>query len=215
MNKNQVNKVNMVDSTLNYLDEKVSVWQSIAKIAVAKTELSQVYEFIESSAEMQEATKATIGRTKIALKRSIATKADILNDVVEAFANFEGNDELARKMSDSKSALLKLPYDELILRVKMIIEQALANKGKLVAEYGMTEAQVTDLQNDVNRLLEISDQPRAYQIKRGVATQEIDQLLAKADDLLNNQLDKLISIFKNRDVNFYNGYQKARMIMDH
>lgn len=215
MNKLQVNKDNMIDATLTYLNDNVSVWQSIAKIALAKTELSLVHESIMSSAGMQEATKATIGKTKASLKKTIATKADILNDLVEAFANFEGNDELARKMSDTKSSLLKLTYNDFILRVKVIIEHALANKAILVGEYGMTEAQVTDLQNDVNRLLEISEQPRAYQIKRAVATQEIDQLMNQADDILNNQLDKLITIFKNRDVNFYNGYQKARMIMDY
>lgn len=215
MNKNQVNKKNMIEATLAYLDSNAALWQGIAKIVSAKTELGQVYESIESSAEAQEVARATIGKTKLSLKNIISTKADILNDLVEAFADVEGNDELARKMSDSRSTLLRLSYNDLVLRVKIIIEQALANKETLVADYGMTEEQVTGLQNDVDRLLEISGQPRIYQVKRSVATQELEGLFNQADNLLNNQLDKLISIFKNRDANFYNGYQKARILVDY
>lgn len=215
MNKNQVNKKNSIEATLNFLDENARIWQGIAKIAVAKTELSQTFETIEQKAETQESAKATIGKTKLKLKKSIADKADILNDLIEAFATIEGNDELARKMSDSKSSLLKLSYNDLIIKTKLIIDQALSHKDALVNEYGMTEAQVADLQSEVDYLLEISDEPRAYQVKRSMATLELEQLFAKADDLLNNQLDKLMAIFKNRDVNFYNGYQKARMVIDY
>ncbi len=35
----------------------------------------------------------TIRKTKLALKKSIAQKANILNDLVEVFAEFEGKDE--------------------------------------------------------------------------------------------------------------------------
>ncbi|MCF8337914.1 MAG: hypothetical protein K9I74_08020 [Bacteroidales bacterium] len=61
----------------------------------------------------------------------------------------------------------------------------------------------------------INGQPREYRIKSGVATQELDALFDQADDLLNNRLDNLMKIFVNRNPNFYNGYEKARMIVDY
>lgn len=215
MNKSQVNKKRMIETTLVYLDTNASVWQSVGKIVLANDELTKINNSIEDSSEEQEAAKATIGKTKSALRISIAAKADILNDLVEVYALIEGNDELARKMSDSKSDLQKLTYNDLILRVKAILEQANKYKEVLVADYGMLEEQITLLQSELDKLLEISDSPRAYQVKRSVATQQIDAFFGAADNVLNNQLDKLMSIFRNRDANFYNGYIKARVIVDY
>ena len=65
---------------------------------------------------------------------------------------------------------------------------------------------------DKGFLAAIKGKPREYRIKSGVATQEIETLFDQADDLLNNRLDNLMKIFVNRDPNFYNGYEKARMI---
>lgn len=214
MNAKQVSHKNMFEATLNFLDENASTWQSIAKIVTAKTQLSQYNKAIDAAAETQAKSEATIGKTKLALKKSLAIKGDILNDLVEVYATLEGNDELARQMGDTQTDLYKMPYEKLIIRIKLIIEKALELKETLIAEYGMTEEQVTDLQNDLDTLLEISGQPRAYQIKSVVATKELSQLFDVANDLLKNQLDKLLSIFKKRDVNFYNGYVKARLVVD-
>jgi len=182
-------------------------------MVTAKTRLCQIDEAIDAAMETQAGSKSTIGKTKVALKKAIASKADILNDLIEAYASIEGDDELARQMGDSEWQLFRLSYDELLLRVKAIIAKAEELKETLVTDYGMTEEQVTDLQNDVDRLLEISGQPRAYSVKRSVATQEIAQLLSEANEVLTIQLDKLASVFKNRDANFYNGYVKARLIV--
>ena len=214
MTTNQMNRKHMIEATLNYLDEHAAKWESIAKLAATKTQLSQINEAIDEAAKAQSDANVTPGKTKLSLKKAIATKADILNDIVEVYATFEGDDELARQMGDSKTALFQMTYDALLIKVQHVIEKALKLQDTLIKDYGMTEAQVTDLKNDVDQLLAISGKPRAYQVKSSVATQELESLFSQASDLLSNQLDKLISIFKNRDANFYNGYQKARVVVD-
>jgi len=204
----------MLDAVNSYLDENVSIWQSIAILATAKTRLNQTLIAVDVAQAAQAEAQVTIGKSKLALKKAIATKADVLNDLVEAHALIEGDDELARQMGDTKSDLFRASYSDFFIKVKAIIEKATEFQEVLVNDYGMTAEQVTDIQNDLNRLLEINGQPRAYQIKSIVATNEIEQLLTEANDVLTNQMDKLISIFKRRDPNFYHGYQKARMIVD-
>lgn len=61
----------------------------------------------------------------------------------------------------------------------------------------------------------IIGQPCEYRIKSVVATQKLESLFDQAGDLLNNRLDNLMKIFVTRDPNFYNGYEKARMIVDY
>ncbi|HKK67856.1 MAG TPA: hypothetical protein VJ946_06575 [Bacteroidales bacterium] len=214
MNVRQLNRKNMLDAVNSYLDENVSIWQSIAILATAKTRLNQTLIAVDVAQAAQAEAQVTIGKSKLALKKAIATKADVLNDLVEAHALIEGDDELARQMGDTKSDLFRASYSDFFIKVKAIIEKATEFQEVLVNDYGMTAEQVTDIQNDLNRLLEINGQPRAYQIKSIVATNEIEQLLTEANDVLTNQMDKLISIFKRRDPNFYHGYQKARMIVD-
>lgn len=214
MEVRQLNQKNMCDAVNNYMDEHVSKWQSIARLAIAKTELSQKLIAVDVAQAAQAEAQVTIGKSKLALKKAIATKADVLNDLIEAHALIAGDDEMARQMGDSKTDLYRLSYPDFFIKVKAIIEKATELQEVLVNEYGMTDELITDIQNDLDRLLEINGQPRAYQIKSSVATKEIAQLLSEANDVLTNQMDKLISIFKRRDPNFYHGYQKARMIVD-
>jgi hypothetical protein len=61
----------------------------------------------------------------------------------------------------------------------------------------------------------INGQPREYRIKSSVATRELETLFNQAGDLLKIHLDNLMKIFVNRNPDFYNGYQKARMIVDY
>jgi hypothetical protein len=117
-------------------------------------------------------------------------------------------------MSDSQWDLYRLPYNDFYIKVRSIIDKASELQEVLVSDFGLTTELITDVQNDLNQLLEIDGLPRAYQIKSSVATNEIEQLLSQASDLLYNQIDKLMSIFKHSDTNFYHGYQKARMIVD-
>ena len=118
-------------------------------------------------------------------------------------------------MSDSKSDLIKLTYSDFILRVSSIIEHATANKEALITDYGMTDEQLAKLQTDLNSLSAMSDEPRTLQVQESVATQAMEDLFAQITDLLHNQLDNLMSIFKNRNASFYNGYLKARVIVDY
>jgi hypothetical protein len=62
--------------------------------------------------------------------------------------------------------------------------------------------------------LELDGQPRAYQVASIQATKSLEQLFDTANDILKNKLDKVMSIFKHRDTNFYNGYLAARVIVD-
>lgn len=71
-----------------------------------------------------------------------------------------------------------------------------------------------DLKASFDDFLAINGQPRAYKVASVQATKSLDQLFDDASDILENKLDKVMSIFKRRDVNFYNGYLAARVIVD-
>ncbi|MBE0651752.1 MAG: hypothetical protein IH595_13045 [Bacteroidales bacterium] len=215
MNTYQMNRKHMVEATLSFLDNNATIWQSIAKIGDVKNKLNDLNQAIDNAAENQQQAQVSIGKIKAELKRTISEKADILNDLVEVYAQMNGDETLAQTMADSATSLFKMKNDDMLRKVKQIIDAATQNQEALTTDYGMTAEQIAGLQADYDRFLELNGQPREYQIKSSVATTSIDALMEEAISLLNNQLDKLLKIFKNRDLNFYNGYQKARMIVDY
>lgn len=215
MNTYQMNRKHMVEATLSFLDNNAATWQSIAKIGDIKNQLNDLNQAIDAAAVNQQEAQVSVGKIKTELKRTISEKADILNDLVEVFAQMTGDEVLAQTMDDSATSLFRMKNDVMTRKVKQIIDAATQNQETLTTDYGMTAEQITDLQTDYDHFQELNGQPREYQIKSSVATKSIDDLMEEAVGLLNDQLDKLMKLFKNRDANFYNGYLKARMIVDY
>ena len=215
MNQSQMNRKNMVEATLSFFDENAAKWQSIAKIGEVKNQLDALIRAIDDAADEQAQSQVTPGKTKLALKRVICEKADIINDLVEVYALMTGKEMLARQMAASTSDLYKLKNDDMLRQVKGIIAAALEHQDALTADYGLTAEQLTGLQADYDRFSELNGQPREYQIKSAVATLTLEELFTEANNLLANQLDNLMKVFKRRDPTFYNGYLKARMVVDY
>lgn len=119
MKQEQENKKNMIDATVAYMDEHAGTWQSIPKIGEVKNELDALKEGIDEAAAEQAGAQLKTGEIKLALKKTLATKLDILNDVAEVKAIMEGDEELAQQMSDSKSALYRMPYNDFIRKGKL------------------------------------------------------------------------------------------------
>lgn len=214
MNTNQINRKEMYDTVLSFLDENAEKWSSIPKVGEFKNEFSDVAAQIEQSQEAQQAAQVFLGKNKKQLKSIIARKADILNDCLEAFALVTGNEKLGNKMAASYSDLIRLRNTDFIPAIKEIIEAEEANTKPLQAEYGVTTEQVEGLKTDFNNFLAINGQPRAFKIASVQATRSLEQLFTNATEILENKLDKVMSIFKRRDVNFYNGYLAARVVVN-
>jgi len=215
MDQSQINRKHMFDTTLSFLDANAVSWQSIAKIGEVKNQLTALVDDIENLAKQQADANVAPGKTKAALKHTIANKADIVNDLVEVYALITGNTELQQQMGDSASDLYKMKNDDFIRRVGLIIEKATAHADNLKAEYGFTDAQLADLQEGLDQFLEINGQPRMYRVKSAVATQGLEGLFTEANNVLTNKLDNLMKIFKRSNPGLYAGYEKARMVVNY
>ncbi len=204
----------MVETTLSFLDSNATIWQNVARIAQVKNQISEASQAIDLAAVEQQSAQVNVGKIKLDLKRTIAEKADILNDLVEVYAQMNNNPTLAQQMSDNSTTLFRMKNDDMTRKVKQIVDAIVAHQDVLVAEYGLAAEQITGLQADYDYYQELSGQPREYQIKSGVATLTLDERFAEVHNLLTNQLDNLMKIFKRREPTFYSGYLKARMVIN-
>ena len=214
MNQNQINRKEMYETVNSFLDNNSAKWTSISKLAEFKNAFSNVTAQISEAQYAQQESQVYLGKNKTQLKNTVALKADILNDSIEAFALVSGNMELANKMATTYSQLNRMRNTEFIPAIKAIVAAADANAEPLQIEYGVTAEQVEGLKDDFDEFLSINGEPRAYRIASVQATKDLEALFADATDILQNKLDKVMSIFKRRDSNFYNGYLAARVIVD-
>lgn len=214
MNKKQINRKERNDAVIIYLDGNLLKWNSISKVGEFKNYFEQVNIQIEEAHEAQQGAQVRVGKNKTQLKKIIADKGDIINDAVEAFAGVTNNHKLESKMDSSASELFFMKNTDFVVSIKEIVKEANKHKDILIAEYGMTDAQITDLQTDLDRFLELLGMPRAYQISSIQATKDLETLFTEANEVLTKKLNKVMKIFKRRDPNFYNGYLAACMIVD-
>jgi len=213
MNKNQINQKEMYDTVLTSLDSKSVLWSSIAKVGELKNAFSGVVVQLNDAQYAQLEAQVYLGKNKMQLKSTVAQKADILNDSIEAFALITGNAALAAQMAATFTELNRMRNADFIPAVKLIIAAAEENLAVLTADYGVTAEQLADLKADLDGFLELNGQPRAYRVASVQATKDLELLFGEAKAALE-QLDKVLTIFKRRDLNFYNGYQAARVLVD-
>lgn len=214
MDKRKINKKEMFDIVVTYLNGKSAVWSPIPKVGEFLNEFKAVVAQINTVQYAQQQAQVFLGKTKKQIKSVVAEKADILNDIVEAFALVTGNDKLRLQMSANFSDLNRLRNADFIPAVKAIIEAVEENIEVLTTEYGATREQVEDLKTDLDEFLAINGQPRAYKVASVEATKSLELLFDEADAILTNKLDNVMSLYKRRDPGFYNGYLAARVIVD-
>lgn len=213
MNKIQINKKEMYNTVVSFLDSSSALWSSILKVGEFKNQFTDVVVQIDTAQYAQKQAQVFLGKNKTQLKSVVAQKSDILNDSLEALAVVTGDKKLENKMSTTFSELFKMRNADFIPAVKIIIDAAEAHL-EVLSDYGVTTEQVEDLKTDFDGFLEIYGQPRAFRVASVQATKDLELLFTEANDILENKLDKVMSIFKRRDPGFFNGYQAARIIVD-
>ena len=214
MDKRKINKKEMYDVVISYLNGKLSAWSSIPKVGEFLNQFTAVVAQIDTAQYAQQQAQVFLGKNKTQIKSMVAEKADILNDIVEAYALVTGNEKLRLQMSAGYSDLNRMRNADFIPAIKAIIQAVEDNIEVLTAEYGATREQVEGLKADFDAFLAINGQPRAYKVASVEATKNLEMLFDEADAILNDRLDKVINIFKRRDPGFYNGYLAARVIVD-
>lgn len=213
MNQKQMNRAEMLATTRAYLDANTSVWSSIPVINTIKTQLDDILQSISEHQEAKEASQVFLGSNKTALKKAVAEKADILNDVLATYAAIEGNATLEQKADRSYSELYRLPNQEFVVVIKETIK-LLEEHIEAMADYGMSPDQVTDLKNAYDNYLAISGQPRLYKVATSQAVRALEDLFTQANELLTARMDRVMKRYKSADPNFYRGYLAARVIVD-
>lgn len=213
MNKNERMYTDMFVQSKRYMDTYPDKWSGIPAIVRYKNTLDEnIQAIIEKDLAAGGQTRG-VTLSKGDLKNLLALKAGILCGAMFAYANETKNQELTSLSGHSPTALYKLPDREFAQQLKAIVNLATEHLDAL-ADQAVTQDQITEVSTSLDDFHEMIGMPRSIILQVSTASKAVEQLVRETADMLNEQMDPMMLRFRLTDPGFYEGYQRARTLID-
>jgi hypothetical protein len=213
MTEVQNNHFRMFIAVQILLDERTSLLSNIPIMMSLKNQFDELIQRISEISEKTSATTKHLTQNKQQVRKTLANKAAMLSGVIQAYEAFNGNTEIDENLSFTTSDVLYGKEAEVETIVRPVIN---ATKEILeeLAEFSITEETVLDVETSLDDYLFLIGKPRAIRNKVFAAKDQMEELFDEANGLLRFKLDPLMLRYKTSDPEFYNEYNRARVIVD-
>ena len=199
-------------STQDYLDNKTNVWSAIGRVAIYKNQLDELLGRISSKAEEAGDTLG-ISNRKEQLKTALAIKVSGLSGALQAFANDQDNIDLAESVAVSKSEIIRMRDQDIAPTVRRVMSTAEEHLADL-SDFGVTTNSNTEILSTLDDFNSLVGKPRNILSQRYVALGTLEELFNETNSLLKTRMDNIMLMFRENNHAFYDGYQRARTIVD-
>lgn len=213
MNTNEINKLNSHESTDKVLDKYYPVWSPVLAISETVTGFKGLVSQIRSMGAERAIVTTGLTQTKAEKREQMIDLALIWAGSGFAYATKQKDQTLKAVFNYSFSDLTG-GADNTVLDRCQAIHNQLVKLLPVMADYQLTQ---TDLDEFLDAIREFKDAIGEKGSSKGTKvanTRQLKQLFREADDLLKNQLDKLVLRFKKTNPEFYNSYTNARKVVD-
>lgn len=146
-------------------------------------------------------------------KKTLCQYTTDLAAIVFAYANNTKNNTLKQAVNYSNSDLLHMKPNLLISTCNNIYTAANNNLAAL-ASYNITAPILSILQTAIDNYSTAAPKPKTAKSLKATSTVNIKTLIKETDDILKNELDKLVVSFKYTNPDFVTAYKKTRTIID-
>ncbi len=177
------------------------------------TEFTGVIDGIRANAPLSGAVLTGITQDKRVSKLGLCKICAPLAGFGFAYAAKTKNNTLKAAFDFSENQLKRIKDGEIAARCQAIHDLLLENRGAL-EPYGVTTAKLTELQNAINDYTATAPKPRTAVTNRSTIKANLRAQFARADEILEDQMDKTIENFTETAPDFVTAYKKARVIVD-
>ena len=212
MNATQEAKLKMYRAVESYLTANNSIIAANVAFMAAFTRFQEIIGSILSTAQADDVPKKGIAMDKAGMKKKLCDDASILAGLISAYAVTKGNNTLKMEVDYSYSSLMKL-RDEMLPPTCRNIHAAGAENLAALADYGVTAAQLSALEDEIDDYAQISPKPRVAISERKALTAALKTLFDQADAALEQRMDKLVQTFKPAHPDFVETYEATRRIV--
>ncbi|MGL1885083.1 MAG: hypothetical protein OCD76_01115 [Reichenbachiella sp.] len=208
-----LNRYQMLVSTQNYLDSNNNTWSAIPIMNTFKSLLDELIQATKEQLTTSGNTTKGLTMDKSVLKEQISIKVSVLSGALSAFAMVTDNQELNQNAYLTKTEVLRLRDIELPDRLGGLLA-LLSTHLPALADYGVTEPQLNDLSTSLDDFRDMIGQPRLKGTTANLAKIAMSQLVDETATLLKDKMDKVMLQYQWSNPSFYEGYKRARTIVD-
>lgn len=213
MTDKQENKRSMYIAVQRVCNKNNSIWSSLPALAATFGKFENTISGIDTQSQIQAGKTTGIAENKQKEEDEMIQASIEIAATVYAYASITGDNELKEKVSYSPSDL-RNSRDTILKDICQVIHDAANNVITNLADYGKTSDDLIQQQKEIDDYTAILSKPRTAIGTRATATSSLVDLFQQGDDLLKNQLDKLMVTYQSKEPKFYNQYQNARIIVD-
>lgn len=194
------------------LNRNKSKWQTFEPLAEAAVALDGLLAQIIALAPKQVRTSGGAADKRAALK-TLGDVAWLVASQVSAYASKSNNLTLQARVGFSRSTIVAGGDQDAVTRCRTIHTAATENLAAL-AKYRIDAAKLTELDNAIKAFQALMTAPRDSTTQSAAATKQLPGLFKKADAMLRDQLDKLMTGYATSEPMFNGEYTAARVIVD-
>jgi len=213
MNQHEENKFNMYNAVEAVFKSNASIVAELPALGEVHIDLKGLV--VEIDSKNGELLKATDGKTSIKSK-AIDELIGAILPVANAAAAYATRNKLLelKALADvTETRLKRLSHAELPVRVRNIKVGAQGVLAAL-ASYGITQANLDLVDAKLAGMKTAAENKDVGFTDRSAIREALYGLFDKADDLLNDEADRIVGVLKETKPNFYNQYFAARVIKD-
>lgn len=208
MKSRYYNKYRMMESVQIALKADQETWNKLPAFRLAAEELDTIVDRVRSLMQQQE-SRSGASTNKVQALQALGDAAFEIAGAVYAYASTTGNSTLAGSVNFARSAITKGREDAVISRCQNMHDEAAAHLAKL-SDYGVTAARLENLRQKIDAFRAAKPQPRKKRLASAAANVALPKLLAQANTVMTERLDKLVVQFKDTNETFFNQYKSAR-----
>ena len=213
MNNRQENKFSMDLAVLKALNDFEDQWSNVPACVNAVDKFKNLVSGIDTQRQIQEGKITGITANKQKEEDEMIQATIEMAAAVFAYADIIGDNELKSKVSYSPSTLRSARDTDLRVICQSVHDAAESVISEL-GDFGTTPEDLEKMQKEIDDFSTFLSESRNAINTRSIATAKIADLIKETDDLLNNQLDKLVTTFQSSEPKFYRTYMKARQIIN-
>ncbi|MEM6644085.1 MAG: hypothetical protein AAF616_13980 [Bacteroidota bacterium] len=193
-----------LETTKSYLDANQTIWSEVPIVSTYRDHLAEAIRSIKESLEEQNEKTDFSSNTLQQLRITIAEKMDIMDDILEAYADDVNDKRLLDEAKNSKTDYLRLTNDGFERKVDTIL--TLLKKHQIdLKPYGFRDENLQDVLSDFQAYKALRANPRSLQ-KGNLKDNAQIGLLVKEGLAACEKLRKVIVSFRTSHSSFFKGF---------
>ncbi len=203
----------MHKATDKIMDDNAGVWTANPGVARAAATFKTKIATEDGLINKQKPDRKGIAKDKDATIAKLIKALLPIAKAIEAWANEQGNGELATKMHFVPSKL-KTEGDQGLKADAQNVSDAITANPKAMTDGGITQEQIMEFNRLVGTFIASIPAPRAGIAANKEVTDEVETALDDTDHFLKEVLDLRMEVFARTNPDFLGAYKNARIIVN-